>query len=348
MPAAAARHVCVCHLGQARQDALCCATESASSRCICDAWATIFWLASQVKALVQLGRNLNRDSVARAGFLLRGHVPEPHTPFCEIRAVPAGHYVEVHDGHNGEVVAKRWFDLSETMAVAIERGSDPLTRKEDLALAMRDTVAAHRIADVPVGVFLSAGLDSTTLAALMCESTNNVGPVESVTLALQGIAGSSTDEASLAEAAARMLNTRHNTVWVSRADFESEDYFVHLKYGGDLGGFKTGSIFAHGLALFPMSFPLIYFVTCIVLFLVWDMQSRPGVNQSVELSPLIMLSAYRLFTYGITSESISITATMPLRTVWQSVAIYVGMLFLSRLAFKPFDPLAASHGSTRA
>ena len=181
-----------------------------------------FWLASQVKAIAQLGGNLTRDSVARAGFLLWGHVPEPHTPFCEIRAVPVGHYVEVHDGQSGEVVAKRWFDLSETMAVAIERGSDPLTRKEDLTLAMRDTVAAHRIADVPVGVFLSAGLDSTTLAALMCESADDAGPVQSVTLAFREYAGTAADEAPLAEAAARAFNMRHNTVWISRTDFEGE------------------------------------------------------------------------------------------------------------------------------
>ena len=50
-----------------------------------------------------------------------------------------------------------------------------------------------------------------------------------------------------------------------------------------------------------------------------------------------MLSTYRLFTYGITSESIAATAGVPLRHVWQTIALYLLVFMASRLVFRPFD-----------
>ena len=127
--------------------------------------------------------------------------------------------------------------------------------------------------------------------------------------------------------------------------FSMGDFFDYLKHGNMLGGFKTGSIFGHGLALFPFGFPFIYFLICLVLFLMWDMQSRRTSLGLVEISPLAMLSTYRLFTYGITSESLAATAAFPLRGVWQSVALYALVFWVSRLVFKPFDPAAAKADS---
>ena len=118
------------------------------------------------------------------------------------------------------------------------------------------------------------------------------------------------------------------------------DHIFHFRYGGDgLGAFKTGSVFAHGLALFPLLFPLIYLLMCLLLFLVWEMQSRPMPGGGIEISPLVMLKAWPLFVGGITAESIGAVLSFPLRNVWQGIVLYLVAFMLSRLLFRPFDPM---------
>ena len=77
----------------------------------------------------------------------------------------------------------------------------------------------HLVADVPVGVFLSAGLDSTTIAALAAEQG---GILRTVTLGFEEYKGTPADETPLAEQFARRCGATHQTIWVSRADFEAE------------------------------------------------------------------------------------------------------------------------------
>ncbi len=77
---------------------------------------------------------------------------------------------------------------------------------------MRD----HLVADVPVGVFLSAGIDSNVIAALAAAAS---GRLCTVTLAFDEYAGTPHDEAPLAEASARALNSDHATVRIDREQF---------------------------------------------------------------------------------------------------------------------------------
>ena len=72
---------------------------------------------------------------------------------------------------------------------------------------------------MPVGVFLSSGLDSTTLAALASESG---GQLRTVTLGFEQYKGTSDDETPLAEEVARRYGTNHQTIWVTRKDFEND------------------------------------------------------------------------------------------------------------------------------
>ena len=125
--------------------------------------------------------------------------------------------------------------------------------------------------------------------------------------------------------------------------FSMGDFFDYLKHGNEVGGFKTGSVFGHGLALFPIAFPFIYFLMCLVLYLIWDMQSRRGADGIVQLSPVVMLYSYRLFTYGITGESLTSVASLALRSVWQNIALYLIIYWCSRLFFKPFDRTGMSN-----
>ena len=181
---------------------------------------TQVWFASQLKALTAVAPGLTENSVAKAGYFLWGSVPDPLTPFNEVVALPAGHVRSYQDGK--EVYSRNWFQFSQTFAAAADCPvPDTLDVQQALRDAMTDTVSAHREADVPVGVFLSAGLDSSTLAALSCELAS-AQPVQTVTLAFKEYAGTADDESVLAETVARELGTQHTTVQISRTDFSNE------------------------------------------------------------------------------------------------------------------------------
>jgi asparagine synthase (glutamine-hydrolysing) len=165
--------------------------------------------ASQVKALLAGGAVDDRpDPAGHAGFFLWGHVPEPFTLYKGIRALAPGSWLWA--GLDGGRREGRFFDLEAEMAAPHGRGGD-------LREALADTMRAHLVADVPVGVFLSAGLDSTTLAALAAEQAS--APVRTVTLGFAEYAGTANDEVPLAEAVARHYGTDHATVRVTGQDF---------------------------------------------------------------------------------------------------------------------------------
>lgn len=167
--------------------------------------------ASQVKALLAGGAvDQAPDPAGHVGFLLWGHVPEPHTLYRSIRAVaPGGWMWWSADGNHSQ---GRFFDVAQTIRATL---ADP-----DLHLAdiLTDSVRRHLIADVPVGVFLSAGLDSTTLAALAAQAMP-AERLKTITLAFDELAGTERDEAPLAELVAAHYGADHATCRIPAGDF---------------------------------------------------------------------------------------------------------------------------------
>src|SRR5262249_19230774 len=80
--------------------------------------------------------------------------------------------------------------------------------------------ALHMVSDVPVGVFLSAGLDSATIGALACE--RHPGQLRSITLGFEEYRGSANDETGAARLLAESIGTIHQERWIRREAFESE------------------------------------------------------------------------------------------------------------------------------
>ncbi|HZF08579.1 MAG TPA: asparagine synthase (glutamine-hydrolyzing) [Thermoanaerobaculia bacterium] len=158
--------------------------------------------ASQVKAL-EAGGTISPevDPAGLAGFLLWGSVPEPWTIRRAIRALPAGHLLTVEDGRPS---APRPFAAPEPAPLSPE-------------LAIEESVAAHLVSDVPVAVFLSAGLDSGLIAALARRHLPE--PPATFTLGFDLFAGTAADEAPLAAQVARTLGTRHVERRLGRDDF---------------------------------------------------------------------------------------------------------------------------------
>jgi len=174
-------------------------------------------VASQVRAL-RAGAHVSSDPdpAAVAGFFLWGSIPEPHTLYREIRAMPAGHTMWI-DG-NGPADPQPFYRLPALYAGIGRRrpGVDP----EEIHQIFLDTMRHHLVADVPVGAFLSAGIDSTALVGLARELTT--GPLRTVTLGFEEFAGTDLDESRAAEETARRLDTDHETRVISRDRFLAE------------------------------------------------------------------------------------------------------------------------------
>jgi asparagine synthase (glutamine-hydrolysing) len=170
-------------------------------------------IASTVKALLKGEiKDTAPDPAGHAGFFLLGSVPEPHTLYKSIRALPAGHTLVVTE--KGVETPRPFFSIAEILRNSGQGQGGP-----PLAAALRESIARHMVADVPVGVFLSAGLDSTTLAALAAE-TRGAG-LEAVTLGIRAFQGTAEDEVPLAAEVANAVGANHRVVWIEPEDFAS-------------------------------------------------------------------------------------------------------------------------------
>lgn len=176
-------------------------------------------VASQVKALCAGYRTYSSaEPAGHVGFFLWGHVPEPWTLYKGIRALPAGSALWVQQGRRANE-AVRYFELSAELA-KIEAISATMTAaeaRERFAAALAESISLHMLADVPVGAFLSSGLDSTSIAALASEHSPE--RLRTITLGFAEFKGSPNDETPLAETIAEQFGFAHSSRWIGREDF---------------------------------------------------------------------------------------------------------------------------------
>jgi asparagine synthase (glutamine-hydrolysing) len=174
--------------------------------------------ASQVKAL-EASKAVSRkfDPAGAAGFFLRGTVPEPYTMYEAIRMLPAGSFLFIGEGGAGEPA--RHFSIAATLrdAVADERPIEESERLRIVHDALLESVRYHMVADVPVGAFLSAGIDSSAIVALARES--GASDLETLTLRFQEYRGRDNDEAPLASMVASHYGVRHSVRDLTLAEF---------------------------------------------------------------------------------------------------------------------------------
>src|SRR5436190_7036994 len=183
-----------------------------------DGWTLRF--ASQAKALLAGGAvSREPDPAGIVGFHLLGSVPEPFTVWRAIRAVPAGATVLVDAA--GSRAPEVYYNVARSLGRrAGAGGGDAAMAREQLRAAVHDSVRHHLVADVPVAVFLSAGLDSGALLGTMAEL--GVRDPLAVTLAFAEFKGGHDDEAPLAAEVAARYGARHVVRTVDRAEFERD------------------------------------------------------------------------------------------------------------------------------
>lgn len=183
-----------------------------------------FRFASQVKAMLA-GGAISRipEPAGQVGFYLFGSVPEPFTTCREIRALPAGatlivDQIGVHEPRRYYSIARVYCD-AETNAKS--RGTKNASRAHArIREALLDSVRHHLVADVPVGAFLSAGIDSGALVGLMRDAGQS--EINTVTLSFEEFRGGTDDEAPLAAEVARTYDTDHVTRVVTEREFKDD------------------------------------------------------------------------------------------------------------------------------
>jgi asparagine synthase (glutamine-hydrolysing) len=178
-------------------------------------------VASQVRALIAGGVVDRRfDPAAAAGFFLRGTVPEPFTMYRAIRALPAGTYAYADARGMREPVP--YFSIAATLRDAVEANQtySDNERRELVHDAVLESVRYHLVADVPVGAFLSAGIDSTAVVALARET--GASGLQTMTLRFSEYAGRDNDEAPLASLVARQYDVRHAIRDLTQAELRDE------------------------------------------------------------------------------------------------------------------------------
>jgi asparagine synthase (glutamine-hydrolysing) len=140
------------------------------------------------------------DLDALEAFLAFNSIPGPYSIFRDVKKLLPGHLLVWEDGE-GRV--SRFARPAPVPASEVRR-EDEDELAEELRARLRDSVRAHLIADVPVGVLLSGGVDSSTLAALAAQESSE--PVHSFSI---GFEERSFDELDDARAVAQLYGTRH-------------------------------------------------------------------------------------------------------------------------------------------
>ena len=168
-----------------------------------------FAFASEVRALVSSGaaaRRLSQDALT--SFLLFGSVSEPVTLLEGVFSLPPGHRMLLHIPERRRTPrARPWWDATESPAARdLKKPRDLAAAAKHLRPMLEDAVRAHLIADVPVGLFLSGGLDSGAIATLAARAQTGI---RSFTLTFPG---TSFDEAEMARAAAKHCGTQHTEI----------------------------------------------------------------------------------------------------------------------------------------
>lgn len=177
-----------------------------------------FAFASEVRALLAAGVTAKKVSQdALTAYLLFGSVSEPVTLIEGVFSLPPGHRMLLHVPERRRVPrARPWWDPTLSPAGRDTRKPrDVTSAARKLKPMLEDAVRVHLIADVPVGLFLSSGLDSGAIAAIAARGRAGI---QSFTLAFPG---TEFDETELARAVAEHCRTQHTEVPLDGASIVS-------------------------------------------------------------------------------------------------------------------------------
>ena len=170
--------------------------------------------ASELKALIAhplLRREV--DPLAIEDYLTWGYVPDTRSILKGVTKLPAGHSLLLQSG-KAMPAPRQWWDVS----FAERRKGKVEDLEAELLHHLREAVTSRMVSDVPLGAFLSGGVDSSSVVALMAEASGT--PVKTSTI---GFDVASLDESAYARQIAERFHTDHRSRAVSPDDFQAVD-----------------------------------------------------------------------------------------------------------------------------
>lgn len=177
------------------------------------------WFASQVRSLLQVPHvDLSPKPAGHAGFFLWGSVPEPYTLYRGIRSLRSGHSLWLERGREPRYYQFSSIAKSLAKTLPLPTGESSMSR---LHSALHDSVRSRFISDVPVAVFLSAGLDSSTILGIAADKFPPEG-LKALTLGFDAYNGTPSDETTGAAQVAARYGVPQQIRMIDRSDFESE------------------------------------------------------------------------------------------------------------------------------
>ena len=189
--------------------------------------------ASEIRSLMAGDAlRVQLDPAAVAGFFATGSVPEPTTLVQGVRMLPPGHFLEWSNGRS--TLGEFWNVGFPVPTVCTEAAAIKLTRS-----ALDDSIAAHFVSDVPVGLFLSGGIDSTALLAL----ARSGGRADGLAAFSIAVDDANFNEADVAAATAREFGVDHHVLRLDAgAARESFSAFIDSMDVPSVDGFNTWTV----------------------------------------------------------------------------------------------------------
>lgn len=171
-----------------------------------------FAFASEVKALLHVpGIDVELDLDSLHQYLTFLWVPDPKTMFRGVCKLPAGHCATFRDG---ELKIRRYWDLEFPAAGAVFPRSEA-DLADEIRERFRHSVEEQMVSDVPIGAFLSAGLDSSSIVAMMCRATKQRVQTYTITFPKKYRVGESTlDDPAVPARLARELGCDNQQIVV--------------------------------------------------------------------------------------------------------------------------------------
>jgi len=187
-----------------------------------------FAFASELRSVIASGLSKKKlSSRGLVGYLLHGTAQEPDTLISDIKMLPAGTQLT---WRKGKVKIQRYWRLKHKTQHINRKQAVDRTRT-----ALQNSVRAHLVSDVPVGIFLSGGIDSTALLALAKKATSK--PINTYSIAFES---AEWNEGDIAKRTAKHFGSNHTEFLMSPAEARPLFYeFVDAVDQPTIDGFNT-------------------------------------------------------------------------------------------------------------
>jgi len=183
--------------------------------------------ASEIKAFNPRLDTFHIDNIALNYFLALTYIPAPYTIYKEIKKLEAGHYLIIDNEFN--IRHSRYFSLEHD--IVKHPGFSSFNKaKEYIRKSVVESVKHRMVSDVPIGVFLSGGIDSSIIATVMSKLSDQ--PVNTFTI---GFKEKTYDESHRAQRVAEAINSNHTVKYLDYKDVVSMIDDVILSYDEPFG-----------------------------------------------------------------------------------------------------------------